>query len=58
MTYTELLEWEEEKTNNNLADVALGRMMIIVEEETGKFPSWDDEVPKWILDKFGYEEVI
>lgn len=33
----------------NLADVALGRMMVIVEEQTGVFPSWSDFAPDWIV---------
>lgn len=48
MTYSELLDVMYEN-GNNLADVALGRMMIIVEEETGKFPNWSDIVPEWII---------
>ena len=52
MTYTELLE-KALKTMNR-ADVALGRMMDIVEEQTGRFPAWSDEVPAWILENFGY----
>ena len=56
MTYTKLLEWAEENTNMNLADVALAEMMDIVEEETGTYPRWNDEVPQWILDNFGYKK--
>ena len=52
MTYSELLEKAEQ--NMNMADVALGRMMAIVEEQTGIFPSWNDEAPDWILRNFGY----
>lgn len=52
MTYTELLK-EANKQGLNLADVALGRMMDMVEEETGKWPNWSDTVPEWILENFG-----
>ena len=48
MTYSELLERANEN-GANLADVALGRMMDIVEEECGEFPSWDDTAPDWIV---------
>lgn len=50
MTYTEL-----EKDGMNLAEVALGDMMDIVEEQTGRFPHWTDTVPDWIMRNFGYE---
>lgn len=33
----------------NLADIAIGRMMIIVEEETGDFPNWNDIAPEWVV---------
>lgn len=56
MTYSQLLDWAFENTNMNLADVALGSMMDIVEEQTGKYPSWNDQVPEWILQNFGYIE--
>ena len=49
MTYSELLDLMFSK-GCNLADVALGSMMDIVEEETGVFPSWSDPVPDWILE--------
>ena len=52
MTYSELLSRAEEG-GANCADVALGRMMDIVEEESGTFPNWDDEAPEWILEHFG-----
>lgn len=51
-TYSELVEIAE-KSGANLADVAIGRMMDIIEAETGHFPSWDEEAPKWVV-----EEVI
>lgn len=33
----------------NLADVAIGRMMDIIEEETGSWPNWSDEAPEWVV---------
>lgn len=54
MTYAQLLD-RAFKDGANLADVALGRMMDIVEEETGRFPKWTDKVPEWILENFGYK---
>lgn len=50
MTYNEVLERMENFCYNvDLASVALGRMMDIVEEETGVFPDWDDKAPDWII---------
>ncbi len=54
MTYSKLLS-KAENDGMNCAETALGRMMDIVEEETGKWPNWNDEVPEWILKNFGYE---
>lgn len=34
---------------NNLAEVAIGRMMNIIEEETGRFPDWSDNAPEWVV---------
>ena len=34
---------------HNLADVAIGRMMCIIEEETGSFPSWNETAPEWVV---------
>ena len=48
MTYIELL-LNAYAQGQNCADVALGRMMDSVEEETGQFPDWDDEAPDWII---------
>ena len=48
MTYNELLE-KMENLGYNCAECALGRMMDIVEEETGEFPEWDDKAPDWII---------
>lgn len=47
-TYSEL-ENKMRKNGNNLADVAIRRMMDIVEEKTGNFPNWNDTVPEWIV---------
>ena len=49
MTFQQLLE-QLESRGCNLADVALGRMMDIIEEETGRWPNWDDEAPQWVID--------
>lgn len=49
MTYAELLEQLAGK-GNNLAEIALGSMMAMVEEDTGTFPSFDDKAPKWVID--------
>ena len=48
MTYRQLVE-HMERMGNNLADVAIGRMMDIVFEETGNYPNWDDKAPEWIV---------
>lgn len=48
MTYAQLVRKMEDR-GCNLADVAIGRMMDIVEEETGKWPNWDDEAPEWVI---------
>ena len=47
-TYGELIEMLE-SSGCNLADMAVGRMMDIVEEQTGKFPDYDDVVPDWVV---------
>lgn len=48
MTYAQLTD-KMTKNGNNLAEVAIGRMMTIVEEQTGEFPSWDDQAPEWVI---------
>lgn len=48
MTFNELSNRAKSK-GNNLADVAIGRMMELVEEETGRFPSWTDIAPDWVV---------
>ncbi len=52
MTYQELVE-AMQKRGANLADVAIGRMMDMVEEETGVWPNWDDPAPDWVLEIAG-----
>lgn len=47
-TYDQLVNLMREN-GSNLADVAIGRMMIIVEEETGVFPDWSDIAPDWVV---------
>ena len=47
-TYGELCDMAYD-VGNNCAAVAIGRMMDMVEEDTGEFPSWDDEAPEWVV---------
>ncbi len=47
-TYRQLVD-RMERNGNNLADVAVGRMMEMVEEETGIFPNWSDVAPEWVV---------
>lgn len=47
-TYRELIETLE-ANGCNLADVAVVRMMAIVEEQTGKFPDYNDVAPDWVV---------
>ena len=47
-TYRQLVA-RMERMGNNLADVAVGRMMDIVEEQTGEYPSWSDIAPDWVV---------
>ena len=47
-TYSELLDITETR-GDILADVAIGRMMDMVEDETGEFPDWEDIAPSWIV---------
>jgi len=53
MTYKEILK-KAERNGMNLAEVALARMMDIVEEETGNWPKWTDEAPEWVVKNFGF----
>lgn len=52
MTYSELGE-----ALNEYALCSLYRMMDEVEEETGKWPDWAEEVPEWIYSNFGYRRI-
>jgi hypothetical protein len=47
-TYSDLIKIAR-KNGANLAEVAIGRMMDEVYEETGKWPSWNEEAPEWII---------
>lgn len=47
-TFSELVEYLENR-GDNLAEVAIGRMMDDIEAETGLWPKWTDPVPEWIL---------
>ena len=49
ITYNQLLE-DMYNRGANCADIALGRMMDMVEDETGEWPSWDDAAPQWVID--------
>lgn len=33
----------------NLAEIAIGRMMDIIEEQTGEWPDWSDIAPDWVV---------
>ena len=46
MTFQELVELMYDR-GCNLADVAIGRMMDMIEEETGIWPDWDEIAPDW-----------
>lgn len=47
-TFSELVKIMESH-GANLAEVAIGRMMDIIEEETGTWPNWSDEAPEWVV---------
>lgn len=47
-TFSKLVD-EMMKLGMNLADVAVGRMMDIIEEQTGDYPSWSDIAPDWVV---------
>ena len=51
LTWTELLE-NLENAGANLAVYALGDIMDDIEEETGRWPNWDDLVPQSVLSMF------
>ena len=50
MTFNELILLME-SNGCNLSDIAIGRMMIIIEEQTGNFPDYDDPAPLWVIDQ-------
>lgn len=54
-TFSELVDIME-SNGANLADVAISRMMTIIEEETGRFPNWTDKAPDWVLKNCGITE--
>lgn len=56
-TFSDLLHIME-SSGNVLAEVALGRMMDIVEEKTGEFPDWDSQAPDWVINKCFNRETI
>ena len=39
-----------QRSGCNLAEVAIGRMMTVIEEQTGKFPDWQDIAPDWVVE--------
>ena len=47
-TFSQLVN-QMERLGNNLADVAVGRMMDVIFEETGKYPNWNDTAPEWVV---------
>lgn len=51
-TFNQLVDIMEQK-GCNLADIAIGQMMDIIEDETGKYPNWDDIAPIWVLENCG-----
>lgn len=40
------LTWSD--LDGKIPDCTLGRLMDTVEEETGKFPKWDEIIPEWV----------
>lgn len=52
MTFSQLVDLMESR-GCNLADVAIANMMDIIEEETGKWPNWDDIAPEWVVKQCG-----
>ena len=52
MTFHELVKTLYDR-GCNLADVAVGRMMDEIEEETGIWPDWDETVPDWVIENAG-----
>lgn len=52
LTFRELVRTMEAR-GENLADYFVGRMMTIIEEETGTFPDWSDKAPDWVVENCG-----
>lgn len=50
ITFSQLLH-RMEANGNNLAEVAIGRMMDIIEEQTGIFPDWNSTAPDWVVNQ-------
>lgn len=48
-TYEEILYILEER--GCIVETTIERMMIIVEEQTGTAPNWNDNAPEWIIKK-------
>ncbi|MBQ3405671.1 MAG: hypothetical protein IJH11_00295 [Lachnospiraceae bacterium] len=40
----------------NLAQSTVMSMMDIIQEQTGRWPEWNEQAPKWVLDNFGIKE--
>lgn len=49
ITWNDLLK-QAERGGANLAEMALMRMMDEIGEDTGVWPDWDDEAPKWVVE--------
>ena len=47
-TFSKLVDIME-ASGCNLADLAIGRMMDIIAEQTGEFPNWTDIAPNWVV---------
>jgi len=47
-TFHELVDIAMER-GANCADLAIGRMMDEIEEETGHWPGWNEEAPEWVV---------
>lgn len=49
-TYRDLIV-KLEMNGCTLADMIISRMMVIVEEETGKFPDYGELAPDWFVEQ-------
>ena len=54
------MKWQEiaealEASGVNLGWLALGRMMDQAEEDSGRWPDWEDQAPAWVLRALGWE---